>query len=188
MLAFSALLLAALPLTAHAALAPRASPSPGDTYYRPPYSCASSITQYGTTVALSESDYRTDSNSFNCAYGSNIEAFCAYDATTGAASIPALGCPATLAPTSGCVYECALVETGGSALLEIPSHGFDLNKLVLGKPGAASDATNGFIDPATLGTCVDQAAAQGWQGGIMSFEFPSADGAWIQAAKGSSLQ
>ena len=35
---------------------------------------------------------------------------------------------------------------------------------------------------------VDQAAAQGWQGGIMSFEFPSADGAWIQAAKGSSLQ
>ena len=76
----------------------------------------------------------------------------------------------------------------GSALLEIPSHGFDLNKLVLGKPGAASDATNGFIDPATLGTCVDQAAAQGWQGGIMSFEFPSADGAWIQAAKGSSFQ
>ena len=59
---------------------------------------------------------------------------------------------------------------------------------ILGKPGAASDATNGFIDPATLGTCVDQAAAQGWQGGIMSFEFPSADGAWIQAAKGSSFQ
>ena len=75
----------------------------------------------------------------------------------------------------------------GSALLEIPNNGFELNKLVIGKPGAVTDATNGFIDPATLGTCVSQAAAAGWKGGIMSFQFPNADGAWIQAAKGTAF-
>ena len=76
----------------------------------------------------------------------------------------------------------------GSALLQIPQNGFDLNKLVLGKPGAASDATNGFIDPTTLGTCVDQAAAAGWKAGIMAFQFPDADSAWIAAAKGTAFQ
>ena len=76
----------------------------------------------------------------------------------------------------------------GSALLEIPKHGFKLNKLVIGKPGGASDATNGFIAPATLGKCVEQAAKAGWKGGIMAFQFPSADAAWIKAAKGSAFK
>ena len=78
----------------------------------------------------------------------------------------------------------------GSALLEIPKNGFELNKLVLGKPGGFDDATDGdgFIDPTTLGTCVDQAAQAGWKGGIMAFQFPNADAAWIKAAKGSSFQ
>ena len=118
MLAFSALLLAALPLTAHAALAPRASPSPGDTYYRPPYSCPSSLSIYGSTYALTDSTYRTDTNSLSCEYSQAL-AECMYDTTTGALAYPATGCAATLPPTSGCVYECALAETGGSALLEI---------------------------------------------------------------------
>ena len=76
----------------------------------------------------------------------------------------------------------------GSALLQIPANGFDINKLVIGKPGGASDANDGFIDPATLGTCVDQAVAGGWKGGIMAFQFPNADAAWIKAAKGTSFQ
>ena len=56
----------------------------------------------------------------------------------------------------GLYLDCAgLITTAGapftgSALLEIPKNGFELNKLVIGKPGGASDATNGFIDPATL--------------------------------------
>ena len=58
----------------------------------------------------------------------------------------------------------------GTALLEIPNSGFDLNKLVIGKPGAVTDANNGFIDPATLGTCIDQAKAKGWNAGLMFFE------------------
>ena len=84
-----------------------------------------------------------------------------------------------------------------------------INKLVIGKPGSAADATNGFMDPATLGTCVAQAKAQGWNAGIMAFEvrsllfalwgadadalllcsqFPEADSTWISAAKGGAFQ
>ena len=58
---------------------------------------------------------------------------------------------------------------------------------MIGKPGGVSDANNGFIDPATLGTCVDQAAAAGWKGGVMAFQFPNADAAWIKAAKGTAF-
>ncbi|KAI0629140.1 glycoside hydrolase [Trametes polyzona] len=75
----------------------------------------------------------------------------------------------------------------GSALFEIAKNGVELNKLVIGKPGVAADATNGFIDPKTLGTCVDQATKKGWKGGIMAFEFPHANAAWIKAAKGRSF-
>lgn len=98
----------------------------------------------------------------------------------------------------------------GSSVFEIAANGVDLNKLVIGKPGAAADATNGFIDPATLGTCVDQAKAKGWSAGVMAFQvcwrtclmssvevmltsdllsqFPNADATWIKSAKGTSFQ
>ncbi|KAI9057955.1 hypothetical protein FKP32DRAFT_1597666 [Trametes sanguinea] len=108
--------------SAAGALAPRASPAPGQTYYRPPYSCASSITVYGETVPLSEADYRTDTASLDCQYGDDMANSCQYLTTTGALLVPSeadLGCPATLSPTSGCVYECALTETGGTSLLEV---------------------------------------------------------------------
>ena len=58
----------------------------------------------------------------------------------------------------------------GSSLFEIPKNGFPLNKLVIGKPATAADATNGFMDPATLGTCVKQAKAKGWNGGVMVWQ------------------
>ena len=50
----------------------------------------------------------------------------------------------------------------GSSLFEIPKNGFPLNKLVIGKPATAADASNGYMDPATLGSCVKQAKAKGW--------------------------
>ena len=74
-----------------------------------------------------------------------------------------------------------------TSVFEIVASGVSANKLVIGKPGGASDATNGFIDPATLGTCVNQAAAAGWKGGVMAFQFPNADAAWIKAAKGTAF-
>ena len=61
-----------------------------------------------------------------------------------------------------------------------------LNELNTAKP--RHRAPNGFIDPATLGTCVDQAKAKGWSAGVMAFQFPDADAAWIKAAKGTSFQ
>ena len=49
-----------------------------------------------------------------------------------------------------------------TALFQIAANGVSLNKLVIGKPATASDASNGYIDPSTLSSCVSQAAAQGW--------------------------
>ena len=49
-----------------------------------------------------------------------------------------------------------------TALFQIAANGVSLNKLVIGKPATASDASNGYIDPSTLASCVSQAAAQGW--------------------------
>ncbi|OSD01091.1 hypothetical protein PYCCODRAFT_544621 [Trametes coccinea BRFM310] len=127
MFAFSSAVVLASTLTALTAsasaaraLAPRASPSPGQTYFRPAYTCASSIVQFGETAALSTSDYRTDSATLDCEYG-DFGNSCAYTTTTGALLVPSMtdiGCPATLTATSGCIYECALVETGGTNLLE----------------------------------------------------------------------
>ena len=102
----------------------------------------------------------------------------------------------------------------GTALLEIPKSGIPLDMLVIGKPATAADATNGFMDPATLGTCVKQAKAKGWNGGVMvwqvrlpslssermgglwggrvdsnrlSLQYPHADAAWIKSAKGGAF-
>lgn len=70
----------------------------------------------------------------------------------------------------------------------IQQSGVDLQKLVIGKPGVIGDSTNGgFIDPTTLGGCIKQAVAKGWNAGVMSFQFPNANTQWIQAVKGTSF-
>ncbi|KAI0794033.1 glycoside hydrolase [Fomes fomentarius] len=74
----------------------------------------------------------------------------------------------------------------GSSVFEIAANGVDLNKLVIGKP-APGDATTGIMDPTTLGQCVDQAKAKGWNAGVMVFQFPDADANFIKAAKGTSF-
>ncbi|KAI1790906.1 chitinase [Ganoderma leucocontextum] len=75
----------------------------------------------------------------------------------------------------------------GSSLLEIPKHGIPLSKLVIGKPATAADASNGFMTPATLATCVKQAKAKGWKGGIMVWQYPHANAAWIKTVKGKAF-
>ncbi|KAL7281840.1 hypothetical protein ACG7TL_005163 [Trametes sanguinea] len=109
---------ATLAASAAHALAPRASPSAGQTYYRPPYTCANDIVEYGETHGLATSDYRTDSALLDCEYDNDLGSACSYSTTTGELLIPSTNCPATLAATTGCVYECALTETGGTSLLE----------------------------------------------------------------------
>ncbi|KZP18067.1 glycoside hydrolase family 18 protein [Athelia psychrophila] len=54
-----------------------------------------------------------------------------------------------------------------TALFQIAASGVSENKLVIGKPATANDATNGYVSSATLATCVSQAAAKGWKGGVM---------------------
>lgn len=49
-----------------------------------------------------------------------------------------------------------------TALFQIAANGVPLSKLVIGKPGTTSDASNGYIDPTTLAGCVAQAKGQGW--------------------------
>ena len=94
----------------------------------------------------------------------------------------------------------------GTALLEIPKNGIPLDMLVIGKPATAADASNGFMDPATLGTCVKEAKAKGWNGGVMVWQvsypfsseekslsdslfsqYPHADASWISSAKGGAF-
>lgn len=59
-----------------------------------------------------------------------------------------------------------LTTSGGSypnsAVFQIAASGVPLNKIVIGKPATAADANNGYIAPATLATCVEQAKSQGW--------------------------
>ncbi|KIK53910.1 glycoside hydrolase family 18 protein [Collybiopsis luxurians FD-317 M1] len=73
-----------------------------------------------------------------------------------------------------------------SSVFEIEANGFDLNKIVIGKPAATADATNGQMDTSTLSQCVTQAQAKGWSAGVMAWEYPDADSAWISAVTGGS--
>ncbi|KZT09935.1 glycoside hydrolase family 18 protein [Laetiporus sulphureus 93-53] len=74
-----------------------------------------------------------------------------------------------------------------TALFQINSvGGVPLDKLVIGKPSAASDASNGYMDPSTLATCVEQAKGQGWNAGVMVWEYPTADTTWISTVRASA--
>ncbi|PPQ96282.1 hypothetical protein CVT26_005669 [Gymnopilus dilepis] len=73
-----------------------------------------------------------------------------------------------------------------TALFQIAASGVPLSKLVIGKPATTSDASNGYMSTSTLAGCVQQAKNQGWNGGVMVWEFPDAAAAWIKAVRASS--
>lgn len=73
-----------------------------------------------------------------------------------------------------------------TALFQIAASGVPLSKLVIGKPANTGDASNGFMSTSTLASCVSQAKNQGWNGGVMVWEFPDAGSSWIQAVRASS--
>ncbi|KAM5540642.1 hypothetical protein V8D89_005673 [Ganoderma adspersum] len=88
--------------------------------------------------------------------------------------------------------ETLLTKSGGtwpkSSIFEIHTAGVDLNKLVIGKPAlAAGDANNGYISPATLATCVATAKKSGWNAGVMVWQFPDADAAWIKTVRSKAF-
>lgn len=50
--------------------------------------------------------------------------------------------------------------------------GVPLDKIVVGKPAIASDASNGFVKPSVLGACLNVGVQNGWNGGVMFWEYP----------------
>lgn len=74
----------------------------------------------------------------------------------------------------------------GTSLHEIAQSGVEQSKLIVGKPATAADASNGYIDPATLATCLKQAKDQGWTGGAMVWQYPNADAKWIETVRSQS--
>jgi chitinase len=51
------------------------------------------------------------------------------------------------------------------------ANGVELDKIVIGKPINAQKASIGYVDPSTLGSCVKQGQAKGWNGGVMFWEY-----------------
>lgn len=73
-----------------------------------------------------------------------------------------------------------------SSLEEIARSGVPQNKLIIGKPATAADASNGLMEPSKLATCVQKAKEKGWSGGIMVWQFPNADAQWIKDVRAKS--
>ncbi|KAG2075692.1 glycoside hydrolase family 18 protein [Suillus decipiens] len=70
-----------------------------------------------------------------------------------------------------------------TSLFQIAEAGVSLDKLVIGKPATTADATNGYMNTTLLAQCVDMAYEQGWDAGVMVWEFPDAAAAWIEAVR-----
>ncbi|KAJ7890477.1 glycoside hydrolase [Mycena olivaceomarginata] len=73
-----------------------------------------------------------------------------------------------------------------TAVFQIGASGVPLSKIVIGKPAGTGDGNSGFMDAATLATCVAQAKTQGWTGGAMVWQWPDAASAWIKTVRGSA--
>ncbi|KAF8123597.1 glycoside hydrolase family 18 protein [Boletus edulis] len=73
-----------------------------------------------------------------------------------------------------------------SALFQIAANGVTLEKLVIGKPATPPDASNGYMNPSTLASCVSQAASKGWGAGVMAWQYPDATSAWITTVCGNT--
>lgn len=74
-----------------------------------------------------------------------------------------------------------------SSLLEIAHNGVPMHKIVIGKPGKADDASNGFMSTNTLAGCLNQAKKQGWKGGAMTWEYPDANTTWINHVRAQAF-
>ncbi|KAK0217905.1 glycoside hydrolase family 18 protein [Armillaria fumosa] len=71
-----------------------------------------------------------------------------------------------------------------TALFQIASSaGVPLSKLVIGKPGTNSDASNGFMSASVLASCLKTAQGLGWNAGVSVWEFPDVADTWIQAVR-----
>ncbi|KAG1795178.1 glycoside hydrolase family 18 protein [Suillus plorans] len=70
-----------------------------------------------------------------------------------------------------------------TSVFQIAAAGVSLDKLVIGKPATTADATNGYMNTTLLAQCVEMAYEQGWDAGVMVWEFPDAAASWIEAVR-----
>jgi chitinase len=88
----------------------------------------------------------------------------------------------------GMYEDCTSLFTGGgttiagTSVTEIIAAGIPAAKVIVGKPGAAGDASNGVMDPATLGGCISNSSTK--PGGVMAWQWDTAGPSWISAASG----
>jgi len=61
-----------------------------------------------------------------------------------------------------------------------------LNKLVIGKPASAGDATNGFMDLGVLSGCLKEAKAGGWNAGAFLWAYPTANSTAMKLVRSQS--
>ncbi|KAI0047160.1 glycoside hydrolase family 18 protein [Auriscalpium vulgare] len=85
-----------------------------------------------------------------------------------------------LLTTSGGTYP-------GSSVFEIAANGVSLDKIVIGKPGNSGDADSGYMSPSTLASCLVTAKSQGWNAGVMTWEYPDAGASWIKTVRASAF-
>lgn len=70
-----------------------------------------------------------------------------------------------------------------TSVFQIAAAGVSLDKVVIGKPATKGDASNGYMNTTLLAQCVDTAYQQGWDAGVMVWEYPDAAAAWIKAVR-----
>ncbi|KAF9240692.1 glycoside hydrolase [Melanogaster broomeanus] len=70
-----------------------------------------------------------------------------------------------------------------TAVFQIAAAGVTLNKIVIGKPATTADASNGYMSPSTLASCLGTAVGEGWDAGVMVWEYPDAAASWIQTVR-----
>ncbi|KAH7886592.1 glycoside hydrolase family 18 protein [Phlebopus sp. FC_14] len=73
-----------------------------------------------------------------------------------------------------------------SSVFQIAANGVSLDKLVIGKPATTADASNGYMSTTDLASCVAEAHAAGWNGGVMVWQYPDAASSWITSVRGDT--
>ena len=69
----------------------------------------------------------------------------------------------------------------GTSVQEINDYGIPLKKIVVGKPVTSTDASNGYINPSSLGNYMEEAKSSiGWSTGVMGWVWAGTQtGDWI---------
>ncbi|KAF8347883.1 glycoside hydrolase [Amanita rubescens] len=73
-----------------------------------------------------------------------------------------------------------------TAVFQIAASGVPMSKIVIGKPAILTDASNGYMDPVIMASCLSQAKDQNWTGGVMTWQYPHATASWITTVRSQS--